>query len=657
MKTIAPYGSWTSPITAELIAEGGKQLNEIRVDGSDIYWLEGRPSEGGRNVIVRRSADGEIADVTPEGFNVRNAVHEYGGGSYAVKDGSIYFSSWEDQRVYVQRNRSEATSLTEVPSLPRGLRYADLTVSTDGKNLLCVRESHHASGAEADNELVAIDTTSGDQKLVASGRDFYSDLRISNDGSDIAWLEWDHPNMPWDSDYLVRGVFEDLPSATVLNEGDGESIIQPRWGKDGQLHFISDRTGWWNLYVWRNGEAVNLLEREFDAGGPSWRFGMSSYDFVADGKIALARGGVASGIIYVIDGPDHVREVEVPYSDIASLNSYDDGASVVFIGASPSMPPSIVKMHVESGLCEVLASSSDLQIGDDYLSTPKHITFSTTDDGIAHAYYYEPRNSEYEGPDDELPPLVVISHGGPTSSSGTSLDLSKQFWTSRGFGVVDVNYRGSTGHGRAYREALKLKWGVYDVDDCIAAAEYLAETGEVDRHRSVIRGGSAGGYTTINSLVFRDYFVAGASYYGLSDLKIFIGITDDDDDSTEDLATHKFESRYLDSLVGPWPEAEQVYYDRSAINFMDQLSTPMIILQGDEDEIVPPSQAEVMVEALDSKGLPYAYLLFEGEQHGFRQAATIIRAQLAELAFYGKVLGFEPADDIGEDVVDIKNLG
>ena len=645
MPTVAPYGEWKSPITADMIASGGVKLGEIVADGVDVYWLESRPDEGGRSVVVRCSADGDVSDITPQGFNVRNAVHEYGGGSYAVYGGVVYFTNWDDQRVYKQSHGGTPVALTAPPDVPKGTRYADLSVSEDGSCLLCVRETHLAADAEAVNEVVGINTATGDVAVLASGSDFYAAPRACNANGGIAWLAWDHPNMPWDGSRLYSGGFD--PSAPVaeittvaqLAGGDDVSITQPRWSLGGTLHFVSDASGWWRLCAWRDGAAMELLASDFDVAGPDWQFGFSSYAFLADGQVVIGRGGESRGELMILGpGARPIRSVAVPYSEISYIVAGNGGDHVYFIGASPTASNAVVRCDIESGECTDLRSTMQSGLDAGYLSAPEHIVFPTTDDAVAHAWYYPPTNREYSAPDGSLPPLMVVCHGGPTSRSGTAFDPKLQYWTSRGFALVDVNYRGSSGYGRAYRDALKSNWGKYDTDDCIAAARYLKTKGLVDPDRVVIRGGSAGGYTTINALTFHEEFAAGAAYYGIADLSVFIG------------DTHKFESRYLDSLVGAYPEEAQRYHDRSAINFVDQLSTPMIILQGLEDKIVPPSQAELMVEALERKHVTHAYLGFEGEQHGFRIAANVVRAQEAELRFYGIVLGFEPADDISDDV-------
>ena len=659
MPTAAPYGSWKSPITAGMIAAGGTRLSEIVTDGDTLYWLESRPEESGRSVIVTLAPDGSTNDVTPAGFNVRNAVHEYGGGSYAVHDATVYFANWDDQRIYLQRGDSPPVALTQPPSIPRGSRYADLTVMRGGKGLLCIRETHSDDDTEAVNQIVCIDTSSGAPTVLASGNDFYGSPRAAEAHDGIVWLTWNHPDMPWDGCEMISGSlspFGDKPHvATAAKLAGGQptsgaqhrrtSIAQPRWSPDGTLHYTSDESNWWRLQAWRDGASVELLDADFDIGRPDWQFGFSSYTFLPDGNIAIPRGGVTSGNILILNpSTGSIRSLDVPYSEIGYIKPKPNSQHVYFVGASPDASDAIVQCNTGTGECIELRATMNPDLEPAYLAKPSHIIFPTTDDGEAHAWYYPPTNPDYNAPDSELPPLIVVCHGGPTSRSGTAFDPKLQYWTSRGFALVDVNYRGSSGYGTIYRDALKQKWGIYDTDDCIAAANYLKAQGSVDPDRVVIRGGSAGGYTTINALTFHDDFAAGAAYYGIADLTVFIG------------DTHKFESRYLDSLIGAYPQEAQRYHDRSAINFIHQLSTPMIILQGLEDEIVPPSQADIMVNALESKGIPHAYIGFPGEQHGFRKAENIIRAQEAELTFYGKVLGFQPADDIADDVVEVKNL-
>ncbi len=598
-KTNAPYGSWESPITAELITKGGLRLAEVRVDGNDIYWLEGRPEEAGRYVIVRRSPDGSTADINPEKFNVRTAVHEYGGGAYAVRDGVAYFSNWDDQRIYrASKGDGDPEAITGEPAIERGDRYADLTISNDGNWIFCVRERHHED-READNEVVVVPTNgSGDVRVLATGHDFYSSPRQSDTGDKICWLSWDHPNMPWDGCELWVADF-DSATGSVSNEqlvtgGDNVSIVQPEWApatsgpSNDTLVFISDESGWWNLTKWSDGKVEPVFAEKTDHGGPAWAFGFRTYSFTQDGEIVLrdSQGGKGRFRKIGLDGTV-TAETPVPHTSMSDVSML--GGDVVYTGASPASAAEIVRVNLADGSFTTLKSSANVDLDLAYLSAPEAITFPTTESSEAHAFYYAPTNPNFESQSPEKPPLLVISHGGPTSATSSSLNLSIQFWTSRGFAVVDVNYRGSTGHGRAFRDALKGKWGVYDTDDCIAAADYLVNRGLADSDRLAIKGGSAGGYTTINALTFHDRFAVGATYYGIADLMVFIG------------DTHKYESRYLDSLIGPYPEAKQLYHDRSAINFTDQLSCPMIILQGLEDKIVPPSQAEIMAGALREK--------------------------------------------------------
>ena len=633
----APYGTWNSPVTPEMVTEAGIRLGEIKTDGPDVYWLEGRPAEGGRNVIVRLAGpNGELGpvDVTPEGYNVRNRVHEYGGAAYEVNDGVVYFSNFADQRIYRHKSGEQPDPVTADPDIPAGDRFADGRFTPDGRFLVCVRE-RHVEGREAVNEVVAVQVDGGVQTVLASGHDFYSFPRLSPDGTRLAYTAWDHPNMPWDEAELwVAALSPDGASsgAVQVAGGSGESIFQPEWSPGGTLHFVSDRTGWWNLYAQEENAAEPVFPGNTESGEPQWVFGQSTYAFLPDGSIALFVGGETGRRLMIIDGDRQAREIELPYTSIGGLVA--TGRDVLITAASPTEPAAIVRVDTDTGAVKVVRKSSELQIDEGLISRPQSVTFPTGDGEDAHAFYYPPTNSGFMAPASEKPPLIVLSHGGPTSAASASFSLDIQFWTSRGFAVTDVNYRGSTGYGRAYRDALKGQWGVVDTEDCINAARHLVDQGLADGRRAIIKGGSAGGYTTLCALVFHDYFAAGASYYGVADAETLA--TD----------THKFESRYLDGLIGPYPEARDLYRQRSPIDYVDQLSCPVIIFQGLEDEIVPPSQAEAMVEALKAKGVPYAYLPFPGEQHGFRIAANIRRTLDAELYFYGKIFGFEPAGEV-----------
>ncbi len=639
LATIAPHGAWKSSITADLIVGETVGLGQVACDGSDIYWTELRPSEGGRTVLRRCSADGVISDLTPEEFSVRTRAHEYGGGAYSVCDGVVYFCNAVDQRLMIQDQGSMPVLLTEGGPW----RFADMRADTTRRRIIAVQEDHAEDLAEPANRLVAIGAD-GSVTVLAEGADFFAAPRLSPDGRWLAWLSWDHPDMPWDATRLWLAEFDDngaLPEPVCIAGGEGEAVFQPEWSPDGVLHFVSDPTGWWNLYRWEGTrkEAVCTMAAEF--GLPQWVFGMTTYGFDSEGNIVatyaldgrwrLGRIDVKSGML---------AEIETPYCDYGSLKV--SGGRVTFLAGHTSEPSALVAIDLESGAVEVVCKSTDASIDPGHVSIARAVHFPTTGGREAHGFYYPPTNSDFAAPAGELPPLIVKSHGGPTGQTGESLNFKIQYWTSRGFAVLDVNYGGSTGYGRAYRDQLQGAWGVVDVDDCVAGADYLVAQGDVDGERLIITGGSAGGYTTLSALTFRDTFRAGASHYGIGDL------------STLATDTHKFESRYLDRLVGPWPESEALYRARSPINFAAQLDCPVIFFQGLDDKVVPPNQAETMVDALRAKGTPVAYCPFAGEGHGFRQAENMKRALEGELYFYGRVFGFKPADEI--EALEIDNL-
>jgi dipeptidyl aminopeptidase/acylaminoacyl peptidase len=637
----SPYGSWKSPITADLIVAGTIGLGQLAIDGEDIYWIEGRPAEAGRSVIVRRTPDGKTADLTPPPLNVRTRVHEYGGGAFVVKDGTIYFSNFADQRLYRQTPNSEPQPLTSI--LVQGesgkeRRYADGVIDSQRGRMICVCEEHTRGSREPVNTLVSINLENGaDLQLLVSGSDFYSSPRLSPDGSQLAWLCWNHPNMPWDGTQLWVAQFQEdgsVGEGECIAGGVNESIFQPEWSPDGVLHFVSDRTGWWNLYRWQGDREIEpLWEMTAEFGLPQWVFGMSTYGFESADRIICAYTQEGCWYLGSLDVQrKQLQVMETPYSEITSLQVGRGYA--VFIAGAATQSTAIVQMDLGTRQIEVLRCSSESSIEGGYLSTPQAIAFPTAQGFTAHAFFYPPQNQDYTAPPGEKPPLIVKSHGGPTASTSSSFNLKIQYWTSRGFAVLDVNYGGSTGYGRDYRQRLNGQWGIVDVDDCANGAKYLADQGLVDSQRLSIAGGSAGGYTTLCALTFRNIFQAGASYYGVSDLEALA--TD----------THKFESRYLDRLIGPYPERQDLYKLRSPINFTDQLSCPVIFFQGLEDQIVPPNQAEIMVAALKAKALPVAYIAYEGEQHGFRRAENIKRTLDAEFYFYSRIFGFEPAEPI-----------
>ena len=640
---IAPYGSWKSPITSNLIVEGSVGLGQPTFDGDDIYWLELRPKEGGRNVIVKRSPSGTTVDVTPPGFNARTKVHEYGGGEYLVNNGTAYFSNFSDQRLYRQEGQSAPEPLTA----PGDVRYADGCLDHARSRIICVREDHTTQNSEAVNSIVAVSFHGSDDhgSVLVEGNDFYSSPRLSPDGTQLAWLTWNHPNMPWDGCELWVGEFgEDgkLASTRWVAGGAAESIFQPEWSPDGVLYFSSDRSGWWNLErITPAGDIERVSQAKAELGMAQWVFGMSSYSFASPDLIVCSHveHGVSTlGSLDVHSGK--LTPIDCPYTDIQYLRASNGKA--VFRGGSPTDVASIVKLDLNTGQFEILRRSNELETYPQYFSVPRAIEFPTEGGLIAHGFFYPPQNPDYRAPENEKPPLIVKSHGGPTAAASTALSLSIQYWTSRGFAVLDVNYGGSTGYGRQYRERLNKKWGIVDVDDCVNGARYLADRGEVDPGRLIITGGSAGGYTTLSALTFRKTFKAGASHFGISNL--------------ESMArdTHKYESQYLTGLLGPYPQRKDIYFDRSPINFPERLSCPVIFFQGLEDKVVPADQAETMVDAIRAKGIPVSYVAFAGEQHGFRQAKNIKRALDGELYFYSRVFGFQLAEPV--EPVEIENL-
>lgn len=645
----APFGSWPTPITSELVVAAAVRLSDVRTDGADVWWAEDRPAEGGRTQLVRRTPDGTVTDVLPDGRNARTAVHEYGGGAWWVRDGVVWFTDWADQRLHRLAPGGEPEPLTPEPAGPRGDRYADGDLH--GDVLVCVRE-HHEPGREPRNEVVrlAADAPSEPEVLV-SGPDFVAAPRLSPDGTVLAWLQWDHPSMPWDA---VELVVRDLATGeeTVVAGGPHESVTEPTWQPDGALWFVSDRTGWWNLYRWPPGRDIETVVRtDAEIGVPGWRLGGSRYAVLDDGAVVFARSRGGSDGLTVRGTGGLIADLDLPFTSISAVRSAGDAAVVVAGG--PAAEEGVHRVGV-SGAAEVLRAPRDLGLDPAGLSVAEHVTFpadpldpDAAEPGPrrAHTLYFPPASTTHTGPDGAAPPLVMMIHGGPTGAASPALSLSVQYWTSRGFAVASVNHGGSTGYGREFRDELLGRWGLVDVADCLAAARHLAVRGRADPDRTVIRGGSAGGFTVLSALARPDTpFAAGADLFGVADL--------------EALArdTHKFESRYLDRLVGPYPEARDVYVERSPITHVDELRRPLIVLQGSEDEVVPPNQSEMIVDALRANGVPVAYLLFEGEQHGFRRAENIRRALDAELAFYSRVLGFDlpPGEDIAP--VEVENL-
>ncbi|MBL4679634.1 MAG: S9 family peptidase [Pseudomonadales bacterium] len=661
-KITAAYGSWQSPITSDLIVAGSISISGPVLHQGSTFWIESRPQEGGRNVLVRRDSAGKEVDINPAPFNIRTRVHEYGGGAYLLHEGVLYFSNFEDQQIYRSdchdlSIRSHPKKLTETPHL----RFANGCMDKHHKRMISVIEDHSETEQEAKNTLGSIDLDTGEVTQLAEGEDFYAAPTLSPDGKQLAWITWQHPNMPWDESQLWLG---DIGAeGEILNERciikqTKVPIQQPQFSPENQLYYISDDSGWWRIYKYETvGEDVEIASKaNAEFGVPHWVFGQTTYLFTDAKKILCVYGINNENFLARIDlKRNELKTLKTSYTSISGLCS--DSDNIAYVGASPSHFSSVVVQNLQSLEIEELKSASELEIDSGYFSIPETIKFRTGKErGIdskienrmksgtpyAHGFYYPPTNKTYQGLKHELPPLLVMLHGGPTGATSNALNLSKQYWTSRGVAVLDLNYRGSTGYGRHYRDLLLGNWGIVDVEDCVAACNYLIEKGLVDRERLAIRGGSAGGYTTLCALTFTDTFKAGASHFGVSDLEAL----------AKD--THKFEARYLDSVVAPYPEGLDIYRARSPIHHVDQLNSACIFFQGLEDKVVPPNQAEMMVKALDEKGLPVAYVPFEGEQHGFRRAENIKRCLDLELYFYSKIFGFSTADQI--EGIKIRNL-
>jgi dipeptidyl aminopeptidase/acylaminoacyl peptidase len=631
------YGAWKSPITSSLIVAQSTPLLEVRLDGNDTYWLEIRAQDKARYVVVRAAADGTVTDITKAPFSARTRVHTYGGGSWLVSDGTVYFSNDDDARLYRQdASARDPVALTPAPADPKhNLRYADGILDRRSNRWIGVREDHtDASKQYPDNTIVAVPLAGAPDagRVLATGHDFFSSPRLSPDGRTLAYLAWDHPNMPWVGTtlYVIALGDDGAPAGapTVIAGGASESLFQPEWSPDGAaLLFVSDRTGWWNLYRYDVATRATrvLVEMKAEFGQPQWNFGMSTYAFAGRNRLVatyVENGLGKLGLIDVTSG--NLTALTIPFTDFGYVQA-DGGDRVAFRGGAVDRPASIVRLDLATNKHQVLKRSTDVADKDEikrYLAPVQAIDFPTENGKRAFALYYPPTNPDYPTPAGEKPPLVVHCHGGPTSAATSTLDLSIHYWTSRGIAYVDVNYGGSTGYGREYRDRLHLTWGILDIDDCINAAKHLAGKDLVDPRRCVITGGSSGGYTTLAALTFRGYFAGGASYYGVSDPTALAK------------ETHKFESRYLDWLIAPYPAQAAVYKERSPVDHAELLKRPVVFFQGDEDEIVPPNQTEMMVAALRRNKVPVGYLLFSGEQHGFRQADNKQRALDAELFFY-----------------------
>jgi len=635
MKKQVSYGAWPSPISADLIVSQMIGVGGARLVGGELYWQESRPQEGGRTTLLRRGPDGCTEELIPPPFNVRTRVHEYGGGAWMVLPDKVIFSNFEDQQLYMITRGKKPERLTNAPAL----RFANGVFDKSRNRIISVIEDHSDKG-EPTNYLASIDLERGNVAKLTQGHDFYSSPTLSADSSRLAWITWDHPDMPWDTTTLWEAtlVEDNLQHVTKVAGGENEAVQQPRYDNAGKLHYISDQNGWWNLYQFHERETKCLCARQAEFGVPPWVFGQSTYAFSEDGIVCVYAEKNEDKLGRLVDGV--LTDINTPFSAINGVSV--EGSLLATTCASATEFPCIVLFDLQTHSIESVKKSGEIDVDPDFYSIPRDIEFATSNDDTAHGFFYPPTSKDYQAPADELPPLVVVLHGGPTAATHPVLSLGTQYWTSRGFAVLDVNYRGSTGYGRAYRQKLNHSWGIVDVDDTVFGATYLADAGLVDRNRMAIRGGSAGGYTTLAALTFRDTFKAGASHYGIGDLEALLR------------DTHKFESRYPDSLVGAYPEDIDVYKARSPINHVEQLTCPVIFFQGLEDRIVPPNQAQAMVDALTERGIPVAYVPFEGEQHGFRKAENIKRALELELYFYARIFDFELADKI--EGVPIVNL-
>ena len=628
---VAPCGTWTSPITAASVAAGVRPVSTPRIVGDRVAWLQSLPEEGGRIAVATAAADGSSRVVTPAPFNVRTRVHEYGGGAFAAAGDTVWFSNFADNLVYAQAGDAAPVAITA-----DGLqRHADFELDATRDRLIAVREQHGGAG-EPVATIVALALDGSGSTTLVEGADFYASARLSPEGRRLAWLSWSHPRMPWEGTELWLAAIADdgsLTHARCVAGGPDESLFQPQWGPDGKLYVVSDRSGFWNLYRLEVGGLVALCPMDAEFGLPQWIFAQSTYGFSGPHEIVAAvRQDARSRLLRIDLRSGAATVLPTPFEEVGELR-VGDGFVVVEAGA-PTLPTCIATISLADGAVTVLARSADAVPDASLLSVPRAISFPSADGRTAHAFHYPPANVRFAAPAGERPPLIVTLHGGPTAMAGSTLKLATQFWTSRGFAVLDVNYGGSTGFGRAYRQLLSGQWGIVDVEDCIAGARHLVDQGLADGERLAIRGGSAGGYTTLAALAFHDVFKAGASYYGVGDLRAL------------DADTHKFESRYTTDLLGPLSERERLYRERSPINAADRISCPVIFFQGLDDKVVPPAQSELMVAALRAQGIPVAYLAFEGEGHGFRRKETTQRALEAELSFYAQVFGFAPADAI-----------
>lgn len=634
-QAVCEYGSWDSPITIDLITGESVSLSDFATEGKVLVWVEGRPKEKGRCVLT--SSDG---DLTPPPFNVRAHVHEYGGGAFLLSKGRLFIVSDHDQEIYevaeeemIQRTDSEK------------LRFADFSYDSQRDALFSVREDHRNEG-EVLNTIVSISLKEkGEGEVIVEGADFYSCPRISKNGDRLSWLCWNHPDMPWDNTELWVGKIDKqgkIGEKRKIAGGNGESIFQPQWGEDGALYFVSDRTGWWNLYRY-DGEIEPLCPKEAEFGLPSWIFGMRTYAFAQKGDKQLIaatfreKGREYIGLIHLES--KNFEVLDLPFTAISQIAA--NGNHIFFFGAGETTPKSLIRIDLNDLSSQVVASSQSVELDSEVISKGEFIEFPTKEEKKAYGIFYPPVNPRFSAPEGEKPPLIVRCHGGPTAHVSSSLNLQVQYWTSRGFAFFDVDYGGSTGYGREYRERLNGNWGIVDINDTICGCEYLIAEGLVDPKRCIIKGGSAGGYTVLASLAFRDFFCAGISCYGVSDLELLA------------METHKFESHYEEKLVAPYPEQIEVYRERSPVHHVDKIQVPLLLLQGEKDKVVLPNQAEKVFSALRKNKIPVSLLLFPEEGHGFRSADAQKRALQAEYEFLSRILDLPTQL---EEKIEIHNL-